>query len=305
MSNRMKTTFVCLVVVASAVGILFWGLYSVERSRSQKLSLDVSEAKQATVRRERELEQRNLATQMLQDKVEQLTAVLTNSTAQFRATSARLEDAERALAAIEAEQRQKEDARQKLAVVPAPGVTVALAAGGKESRTFVFPSVLDRNGLVLGTNMTFIQRYSRKLVFRPIEGTGSIAVDVDMIHPAILSYLNVDVETAKAEQLRTDAAWRAQQAADYQKFLDRQKLQQERQEVEERTRIERDKANAEIAKLSAEETAKREYADNERMKAYAAARMADAAMSGALAPVNNIINQNLNQNLIQNPHRRW
>lgn len=303
----MKTLVVCLVIVASALGVLFGGLYSVERGRSQKLSLQLLEAKQATVRREQAIEQRDKITEMLQDKVEQLTAVLTNSTAQIRAISARLEDAERALADKEAEQRQKETERQKLAEVPAPAVTVASGAGGAELRTFVFPSVLDRNGGVLGKNMTFIQRFGRKLVFRPVVGTGSIAVDVDTIHPAILSYLNIDVETAKAEQLRTDAAWRTQQASDYQRSLDRQKLQQERWEAEERMRVERDKANAEIAKLNAEEAAKRDYADNERMKAQAAVRMADAAMSGALAPVNinQNINQNVNQNLIRNPYRRW
>ena len=299
----MKTIFVCLVVVASALGILFGGLYSVERGRSRRLSLQLSEAKQATVRREQAIEQKDQITEMLQNKVEQLTAVLTNSTAQIRAISARLADAERALEDKEAEQRQKETERQKLAEVPAPAVTVAVGAGGAESRTFVFPSVLNRNGLVLGTNMTFIQLFGKKLVFRPVEGTASIAVDVETVHPAILSYLNVDVESAKAEQLRTDTARRAQEIAEYQGFLDRQKLQQERRETEERIRIERDKADAEIAKLNAEEAAKREYAENERLKAFAAARMADAAINGAFAPVN--INQNLNQNLIPYAYRRY
>jgi hypothetical protein len=100
--------------------------------------------------------------------------------------------------------------------------------------------------------------------------------------------------------LRADAAWRAQQAAGYARLLDQQRLQQEEREAQERLRIEREKANAEIAKLNAEETAKREYTETERMKAVAAARMADAGMSGALAPVS--INQNVNQNVYRNPY---
>ena len=86
------------------------------------------------------------------------------------------------------------------------------------------------------------------------------------------------------------------------RVLDQQKLQQEEREAQERIRIEREKAYAEIAKLNAEETAKREYTANERMKAFAAMRSvfasmrtADAAINGAFAPV--MINQNVNQNV--------
>lgn len=298
----MKALFVSLIAVASLLAILFGCLYFAERSRSQKVSLQLSEAKRVTVRREQALEERGQIAQMLENKVQQLTTVLTNSTAQLQATRARLEDAERALAAKEAEQHQEETARQSLGQVPAPAVTVAVGADGKESRTFAFPRVLDRDGLALGTNMTFIQRYGRKLVFRPAAEGTSISVDVNTIHPAILSYLSIDAESAKADQSRIDTAWRAKEEADRVAAREHYLVQQQRQEAEERIRIERDKANAEIARLSAEEQAKREYAENERIKALAAARMADAAISGALAPVN--INQNLNQNLNRNPYWR-
>jgi len=56
----------------------------------------------------------------------------------------------------------------------------------------------------------------------------------------------------------------------------------EKRETEDRLRLERAKTAAEIAKLNAEEQAKREYAWNERVKAEAAARLADAAMLNAL-----------------------
>ena len=79
----MKTASIILITTALVIAILFGGLYSVERSRSKKFTLQLAEAKQATVRGEQVVEETQKTAQMLEKKLEQMTAVLTNSTARL------------------------------------------------------------------------------------------------------------------------------------------------------------------------------------------------------------------------------
>lgn len=136
----------------------------------------------------------------------------------------------------------------------------------------------------MATNVIFSRLYGRKLAFRPTAGV-PLAVDVDDVHPAVLSYLKIDAESAKDQQRRSDLAWHARLVAE-------RKALQEKYEAQERLRIEQAKANAEMARARAEERRQLEAAENERMKAFAEMRKADAAMIEALKP-SQVINNSL------------
>jgi hypothetical protein len=69
-------------------------------------------------------------------------------------------------------------------------------------------------------------------------------------------------------------------------------------EAQERLRIEEAKAAAEIAKARAEERKHLEPAENERIKALAAMKMADAAMLDAQKPPMVINNNNSNSSAV-------
>ena len=122
-------------------------------------------------------------------------------------------------------------------------------------------------------------------------------LDIDDVHPAILAYLDIDVGKAKAAQVAADTAWLWKGVNEQREAVEMAQRAQVQQEIDERLRIEQAKANAEIAKANAQEQATREAAYNERVKAEAAARMADAAMIEASKPAAsvNVIQQQQQQ----------
>ena len=158
----------------------------------------------------------------------------------------------------------------------------------------MFPEVRDNNNNLRATNATFAKLSGRRLIFRPEEGV-SIEMDVDEVHPAILAYLEIDVEKAKGNQSAADIAWERREISEHAQAVEQARLEQEAKEAQERIRIEQEKANAEIAKQNAQAQAIAEAAYNERMKAQAAKEQADAAMLDAGKPPVLIIQQQQQQ----------
>jgi hypothetical protein len=287
----MKLQIVVISIFASTSLVLAALLYS-EHQKHQRADAKLRETGRALAATQPTAEEKMQTIELLETKLNKITEVLSNSTARLRAAELAIQGYE-----LEAEEarRKQETVKNLLADIPAPSVSVEHHADGSATTQFTFAKLLDRTGNVLAANATFAGQYGRRLVFRSTDvPAGAVAFDVDDVHPAILQHLSIDGGDAKAKQARIDAAWRAKAAADYQAALQDEPLRRTRWEAQERVRIEREKANAEIARQQAEQRAVEAAAYNERLKAEAAARMADAAMLQALNPPV-VVNQNVNR----------
>jgi len=289
MKNVRIIATIVLVCFSVVQAVLVYAVWIKKRTVEARLK----ETLTAATNSQSALKTKEETIELLEGKVNRLVQVLTNSTAQLRTA----QEAIRAIELAREENRKQEEAAARIvAEVPAPTITVETDRAGKQVKKFLFPKVMSAGGNVLATNAAFGKLVGRRLSFWP--ETGPIALDVERVHPAILRYLEIDPEGAKQIQVRMDASWRAQQAADHQRMLAEQKFQQERWEAQELVRVEQEKANAEIAKNRAQERATLETAYNERLKAQAAARMADAAMIDAMTPAPSTIIQNVNRNTL-------
>ncbi len=291
----LKKTLVLLLIVAIGAGVTYAMLFhSTKREvESVRGKLAATEAKATNTvalieSKDEVIKSKEQTVGILETKVVQLAKFVTNSTAELQSARDAAYVAEAKLAAI---REREEEQKNILAQCPAPQVS------GTIEKTYVFPKVLDRGGRVLALDAKFGKISGRHLSFWT-GSTSAITVDVDEIHPAIITYLSIDSNEAKAVQQRMDIAENNMRIALRQRQLEDARLQQEAREAAERLAIQRAEAQSVIEKNLAEQRAKDEYAANERTKADAAMIQARAISGGAMAPVINNVNQNANTVLV-------
>ena len=278
------------VLACALVGLSAIAFTSNKNLKRAKASLAVESqslivASNLATNNEELVSQKQEMVESLESKIGQLIEALTNSTARIAFLSGQVESLKSELDKSEVDKE-----RRLLAEVPS-----AVMLEGKT----VYPKVLDRYGRTLAVNAEFSRRFVSKLIFRQLDGA-PVSIDVQEIHPAFIKLLELDVAAVIAErttQNAKDAAAR-RAAAIQQGIASHNRL--------ENAKIQRQYA-AEQAIAQEEWRVKMEAERNERVKAEAAwreanaaMRAADAAMMQALNPPSlNIINQNANQNVIR------
>jgi hypothetical protein len=279
--GAMKSALTIALVLSLSLNVIVSVMFFSARQQQSQLNMKLTQSLQAVTNAQAIAEIKDGTIALLQEKVVKLTDALTNSTAQLAAAEQTIQ----ALVSAQEEMLKQQKSVQKVpAEIPPPTITIEKDKNGIETKKFFFPQVADRNAHVVARDAEFGGVYGRRLLFR--SPAGPITLDVEWVHPAILQHLNIKAEQIIERHTRAELAWRAHWEAQRKAALERweaeRRIELEKRETEERLRLERAKTAAEIAKLNAEEQAKREYAWNERVKAEAAARLADAAMLNAL-----------------------
>ena len=210
----------------------------------------------------------------LEKQVDELTEVLTQSTEKLQQATAALSappparQAPPPMTAAEVSRLQS--------AVKEPTVTTETDLTGKESRKYVFPELIDPTGKTLASNMEYTQQYGSRVAFKSETGKPAI-YEAEDLHPGILAHLGIDLYEAKRKQEELDdqrkkhkEIARLQQAA-------RQKAQRlaaieeaKRADARQKEKFERDAKLAQIA--------------NDRLRAEAAMRQADAAIMESQRP---------------------
>ncbi len=216
-----------------------------------------------------------------------LESELVKSKGELAQSKIKLDYAMQNIAGYEAELNTKENYSR---LVSPPTITT----NGNDRITF-FSTIVGIKGGRLATNGTFGGLYGRRLVFRFASSTPR-SFDVDDLHPMMLKYLGIDAEAAKLQQVQLEQARTERERADYvQSAKDQQALAIQR--------IAAAKIYAEQVKADEESRLKKEAAENERLKAIAAAKAADAAMIQAQKPPDQtiMIQQNEQIQQVQQP----
>lgn len=224
----------------------------------------------------------------LQGKIQQLTEVLTNSTAQLRTARERIaayEAIEQSRLAQEEEQKAAA-AQSPTESVPAPTVLRTNLLGTME-KLIIFPALLTRSGQTIASNVQYSATYGRRVVF-VFPDLQRRAFDIDDLHPEILAHLGINTEEIKrfaAQKEQREQAFMAswfQQAAV--KNAEAKKLAAERKAAAEKAAAEEIRLAEEQRRQEFNEWVQLQALENDRMRAEAAVQEADAAIMDALAP---------------------
>lgn len=206
--------------------------------------------------------------QLSTEKLQQATAALTNRPTAVAAGTQVARPAPPPLSAEVIEHLQ--------AQVKTPVVATGQDAAGEETRSYIFPELVSPDGRLLGADMTFSRQYGSKLAFRPRSGA-PVTFEVDELHPGILTHLGIDPYEAQRAQSEMD-----------EKAARRKEAQRERELARHKAQAEALKERAELVKELRKETFDRQMRlaelENERTKALAAMKQADAAMVEAQKP---------------------
>ena len=225
----------------------------------------------------------------LEEKLQRLTGVLLQSTAQL--TDARAELERRVVVP------------QPVAAAPAAPppnpLPTPLITGTKEEKNLrvIFPELRSKTGQLIAKDQEFSSQFGRNLVFKDAAGT-RLRLDVEEVHYGILATLGIDLATAKQEQRDLDAKSAqynvaAKQAqASYAAAMAQAAKEQKEREVQ--LAIETAKLNEERRKAIQEENLRQQAVEADRLRSLAALRNADAAMYGALAQPTYFYNNNFN-----------
>ena len=267
----MKSIYIstCCVLSAIAAGAVIFSIHSAHQWQAET---KVNKAKLAELADVVESGKESITT--LENKVSKLSGDLNKSSGELSAANEKIQ------AYALAEQNRVADERKKyLESVPQPTF---------DGKIYFFPKVVDTNGTILATNATFALITGRRLVFRPENGM-SIAVDVDNIHPQVLKSLGIDAEAVKLKKRQMDEEQFQKDQADYAQSLKNQEQYQEYLDIQnaagEKKWAKKVKADEELRQKALQQQA----AENERIKALAAAKAADAAMIQAQKPPAQII----------------
>ncbi|MBI5384899.1 MAG: hypothetical protein HZA90_09460 [Verrucomicrobia bacterium] len=273
------------LVLAGLAGWLSWAGY-MQRARQEALRVELAATRKAIEVLAADLQESRHRTAAFQAKVNQLTMVLTNSTAELSAVRQRLHDLEfqrNAPAAVLAS-APKDAITQRLLNECAPTVTVTTNAQGREERRVVFATLFGPASQVLGRDLEFSATYGRRVAFKETASARRMAFDVDEIHPFALAHLGIDPDEQKLRQMQQDSLWRQVEAVGLQLAAEEQQKREVQRAVAEAARAEERKQLAEQQKRQDELELERQRLQNEAVRADAAMRAADAAILRALNP---------------------
>ena len=263
----MNATKAVLIVCSILVATLLGGLTVLSRVHRQQRDLT---AQIAT--RERELATLKESLASTEDTARQLETKLTHVTEALLDTTRQLTQTRLEL------DHHVVPPKAEIPPLPAPVIT-----GSREEKNHrvVFPELLSKTGRLIARQQEFSNQLGRNLIFKDAEGK-RLRLDLEELHPQILATLGIDPQAARQEQQELDAksaqfnaAARQAQAAHAAAVAQAQK---EKREQEARTAVEMARLDEERRKAVQEENIRLQNAENDRLRAIAALRAADAAL---------------------------
>lgn len=275
----MNRPALLLALVLALLGLLAALLF--QRSANNRLAKELEAAQKSVQASQRAIETTGSLSRQLEEKMGRMTEVLNQSTERLTETSAKLKEYEAKFGPVGASRRQPlspDEAARLKAQVPAPQVEEGKDRSGKVVKRVVFTELTGKEGKVLATNAEFGSILGRRLFFRRAVGS-PLAFDVDELHPGVLAYLDVNPEEAKYQQVQMDQQKKEREAAAYKDYQARQIAERKAWEV---ARAEQARTEEARRKQQAELDLKYRELENDRIRAEAQLRAADAAMTRAV-----------------------
>jgi len=262
-----------ILAVVIALGFALW-------QTREKVRLEAT-AEAAELNAQALQERHSSTMQEQEEQILELTELLQRSTDKLQQATAALTNRASALATpagLVPPPLTTEDVRELQSEIKAPSVEVVVGQDGEETAIYTFPELVSPEGELLGADMKFSRRYGSKFAFRDNEGQ-PVSFDAAALHPGILTHLGIDPYEAQREQdaLEEKQARRKEMARLRQ--IARLQAEAERAELAKELRKEAFERQARLAEL-----------ENERTKAEAAMKQADAAMVEANKPPPTLIN---------------
>jgi hypothetical protein len=204
-----------------------------------------------------------------QQAIATLTKRLAEMNTRIKDSAEQLASANAIIVELEKAQRQKVADEEKRKLVPPPLIS--------DTGTYFFPKIVNRNGIVVMQDASYISIAANHLVvFRSADQT-SKSFEIDEIHPLILEYLHINPGELKEKQRRIDAQGRiALENAKIQTAIG-MKQDEERRRYDAQLAIEQQKALAAQQQANALQA----QADADKQKA-------DAILLNATKPSQNI-----------------
>ncbi len=279
--------FLLVISVPSLITALAFGVLLVSEKRSHdRLTIQFKDAEKMAAAKQSTLKDAEETAKQMESKLNQMTQVLTNLAARLQDATVELKENEAKSQALREAGGQEESKERLLAALPKPQKVVRSG-----TPSWLFPQLLNTNGRVLAVNAEYSATYGRRIAFKYENGDRGV-YDVDELHPGVLRTLGVDPEAAKQRQAEKDAAAARKKAAElqaYQEFYEEMRGRQgEFQQKWERQRQEQARLAETQRQNQLNEQLRIQAAENDRLRAEAAMRAADAAMVQALNPAYNV-----------------
>lgn len=280
-NKSRSTTVIFLAALALTLAFAFN-----QRQETARLSAELTTTLGALKESQSTLAEQDGSVATLEKQVDELTEVLTLATEKLQQATAALSappPTRRAPPPMTAAQ-----VSQLQSAVKDPAVTTKTDRKGTEVKTYFFPELIDPTGKHLASNMEFTKLYGTKVAFRSATGTPA-SYEAEELHPGILAHLGISLYEAKQEQ------------DDWENKIKRRKelaLQQQtaRWKAMQLAAVEKAKRDKERRKELFDKNAKLAQIANERMKAEAAMKQADAAIMDAQRPPDYYVRPGFNYN---------
>lgn len=267
------------MLAALVLALLFGAAWDSQRRAKERMVAELEQAQRSLSASARALNTSRDLSKQLEEKVGQLAEVLNQSTEKLNEAHSKLN---------QYETRSKPPVAT--GAVPAPVVTESKDRTGKVVKHYTFPKVLGKDGQSLAADVEFGNIYGRRLVFRRAAGA-PLAFDVDEVHTDVLAHLQIDPEAAKYQQTQMDRQKKQREEAAYKDYLVRHVAEQKAIQT---AQVEQAKAEEARRKQQAEMDLKYRELENDRIRAEAQLRSADAAMARAFNPSPTYYNYPLN-----------
>lgn len=275
-SIRRSSRPINTLLLAAVVSITAFSIFQSQSVSRLNDELQTARAETQTARKEH-----GAAVSGLEAQIVELTETLSLSTEKLQQATEALSMRQPALEERQPAPLTPEEIQALQAAVKQPSVRIETDSAGGENKTYTFPELIDPAGKVLATNMVFSRLYGTKLAFRNAAGAPA-SYEAKELHVGILAHLGIDLYDAQRKQKE----WEEQIAT-------RKELARQRQIA--KAKAERE-ARKEMAKLMEgrrkerlEQRMRMAEIENERTKALAAMKQADAAMIEAQKPPRQLV----------------
>ncbi len=279
-SNKSSDLLLLVAVVAALV-------FAIDQARN--VSDLNAELQTARSRHEATLSIRDSEVAELEAQIAELTETLTLSTEKLQQATAALNTHAVRGPIPPPPPLTADEIRELKAAVKPPVIRRETDRAGGETKVYLFPELINPEGGSLAKDMEFSRLYGTKLAFRNASGAPA-SFEAEELHPGILAHLGIDLYDAQRRQQE----WEEKIAKRKEDARQRQiaRIQAEQKAFE--ARAERE---AELRKERFEQQARLAEIENERTKALAAMKQADAAMIEAYKPPTALVNPLLPNNL--------
>jgi len=286
--DTLMKTRLSLAVILTCITL---GCSSSEHDKVADLEAKLAEGQEQTAKLQATLATASASNAEINQKLEQLASTLSSVANQRNAFAAELER-------LKANQKPSEGADTQPPKLPEgiemPQLVEIDGPGNTKETTFYIADLKSSAGQSLGKALTLSQTVGRRLIFRQKDGP-PIAVDVDALHPFFLAAMNLSAENLKAQQLQLDEKKRLQDIAGKENYARKVAAENLAARANAEMEIRKAAIQEEQSQKAAQIALQAEAIRNDRLRAEAAMRQADAAMQAAQkesTPSTIILNQN-------------